>query len=154
MLAPATAHGVQALDRAKVLLAAGLLAEAAEFTADAQKSFRANRAMLDLAEAHLVSSEIRLLAREAAVARTSARRAAAIYLTRGNVPATLTARLLELRADSLLRRKPSLTFDTAPSTSSQRATAARRASADAAKARHSQQNYRSPDWPTKQEPRS
>ena len=95
---PDATHGVEALDRAKVMLAAGLLAEAAEFTDDALKYFRANRAMPDLAEAFLVRAEIDLLTRDGRGARTLSRRASRIYVHRGNVPATLTARLLELRA--------------------------------------------------------
>ena len=43
-----------ALDRAKVLMSAGLLAEAAEFVDEATWALRANRAMPDLAEACLV----------------------------------------------------------------------------------------------------
>ena len=102
-VAPGAIDGMQALDRAKVLLSAGLLAEAAEFTAHALGMFRANRAMPDLAEACLVRAEIALLDRQPRAARTYARKATRIYANRGNLPAMLTARLLELRAEAQLR---------------------------------------------------
>ncbi len=133
-LEPETAHGVQAMDRAKVLLAAGLHAEAAEFVADAQKSFRANRAMLDLAEAHLVDSELRLLTRETADARIAARRAAAIYAGRGNVPAMLTARLLEMRAGTQLRLAGEVAADSSSARSANSVRPLRQAANDAANA--------------------
>ncbi len=104
-VAPETAHGVQALDRSRVLLSAGLLAEAAEFADEALRSFRANRAMSDLAEASLVRAEVALLVRDPKAARTQARRATRIYAHRGNTTAMLTARLLELRADVQLRQQ-------------------------------------------------
>ena len=106
-VAPDTTHGVQSLDRARVLISAGLLTEAAEFTDDALRAFRRNRAMPDLAEASLVRSEVDLLSREARNARMSARRAAAIYANRGNTTAMLTARLLEMRADAQSRSRVS-----------------------------------------------
>ena len=95
--------GVPQLDRAKVLMSSGLLSEAREYTDEALAVFRSSRARPDLAETWLVRAEIDLLARDARAARMAARRAAGIYSSRGNVPATLTARLLELRAGSQLR---------------------------------------------------
>lgn len=104
-IAPETAHGIQALDRSRVLLSAGLLAEAAEFADEALRSFRGNRAMSDLAEAALVRAEVSLLARDPKAAVLQARSAAKIYSQRGNVTAMLTARLMELRADVQLRQQ-------------------------------------------------
>jgi tetratricopeptide (TPR) repeat protein len=102
-MAPEAMQGVPALDRAKVLMSAGLLVEAAEFVDEAISALRVNQAMPDLAEACLVKAEIQLLSRDGPGARKFARRAARIYQHRGNVPATLTARLLELRAEAALR---------------------------------------------------
>ena len=57
--------GIRALDRARVLLAAGLLAEAREFADRAERIFAAERAKVDLADALLVQAEIDLVARQA-----------------------------------------------------------------------------------------
>ncbi len=102
-LSPDTVQGVQALDRARVLLASGLLTEAADFTDEAVAAFKANRALPDLAEAALVKAEVSLLTRNPSAALKAARRATRLYTARGNVPARLTAQLLELRADAQLR---------------------------------------------------
>ncbi len=102
-LSPDTVQGVQALDRARVLLAAGLLTEAGDFTDEALAAFKANRALPDLAEAALVRAEVSMMNRDAGAAREAARVASRLYMARGNTSARLTARLLELRADTQLR---------------------------------------------------
>jgi tetratricopeptide (TPR) repeat protein len=129
---PDAKHGVQAMDRAKVLLSAGLLAEAEEFTDEALEAFRVNRAIPDLAEACLVKAELRLLNRNGSSARTFARRAVRIYRHRGNVPATLTSRLLALRADAAVRA--SRRTDVRPHDQRRLAADRRRATANAAEA--------------------
>lgn len=97
-LIPGPMPGVPALDRARVLLAAGLLTEARDYVDAALAAFQTNRARADLAEALLVESDISLQQRDLGHARAGARRAARIYAARGNVPATLLARVRELRA--------------------------------------------------------
>ncbi len=115
--------GVQSVDRARVLLAAGLITEAGEFTDRALAAFTTNRAMPDLADALQVRAEIDLAMGDPGAARWAARRAARIAARRGNDRAATVAEVLELRADALRRR----TVDGSP--------AARRNSADRAAAR-------------------
>ena len=101
---PGADLGVQALDRARVLLATGLATEAGEFTDQAVAAFTANRAMPDLADALQVRAEIDLAMGDAVGARRSARRAARIAARRGNDRAATVGEVIELRADALSRR--------------------------------------------------
>jgi len=101
---PDAVLAVPSLDRARVLLSAGLLAEAGESTKRAIGGFTANRAMPDLAEALQVRAEIDLAMGDPGAARWAARRAARIAARRGNDRAATVAEVIELRADALKRR--------------------------------------------------
>ena len=96
--------GVPALDRSRVLLAAGLVSEAREFADRALADFTANRATADLADALQVRAEIDLAMGNPGAARWAARRAARIAARRGNERAATVAEVIELRADALRRR--------------------------------------------------
>ena len=100
---PAAATGVSAMDRARVLLAAGLVAEAREFIDQAIDSFSTNRATADLAEALEVSAEIALLSGDPGLATTHARKAARIATKRGNDRAAMVIELVEDRSAALAR---------------------------------------------------
>ena len=102
---PTAATGVSAMDRARVLLSAGLIAEAREFIEQAVASFTAHRATPDLAEALQVSAEIDLLMGDAESARAHARKASRIAAGRGNERAAMVVELLELRSAGLARRR-------------------------------------------------
>ncbi len=101
---PAAATGVSAMDRSRVLLASGLIAEAGEFIDQAINSFAANRATTDLVEALQVRAEVALQIGDAKAARAHARRAGRIAIVRKNKRAALVTQLLEERAGPLLRR--------------------------------------------------
>ncbi len=131
-LSPGTIQGVQSLDRARVLLAAGLLTEAGDFTDDALTAFKANRAVPDMAEAALVKAEVNLLNRNPTVAREAARAASRLYTARGNTPAGLTARLIEYRADAQLRRVAVAGLPKASGGAANRSSSGRRRAARAA----------------------
>ncbi len=103
-LAPEASLGVPALDRARVLLAAGLLREAREYADSAIGTFTENRAMTDLADALLVGAEIAVMSGEPDRARSLARRAARISARRSNTAAEMLARLIEQRAAAVDRR--------------------------------------------------
>jgi tetratricopeptide (TPR) repeat protein len=103
-LLPTGAAGVPALDRARVLLSAGLVAEAREFIDQAIESFAANRATADLAEALQVSAETALLNGDSALATTHARKAARIAIKRGNARAAMVIELVANRSAALSRQ--------------------------------------------------
>jgi tetratricopeptide (TPR) repeat protein len=107
-LLPSGATGVPAMDRARVLLSAGLIGEAKESIELAVESFAANRATPDLAEALQVSAEVNLAMGDPAAARTAARRAARIAGRRGNERAAMVVDLLAQRAAGLARRRQAL----------------------------------------------
>lgn len=102
---PSGATGVPAMDRARVLLSAGLVGEAKEFIEQAVESFASNRATPDLAEALQVSAEVNLAMGDAAAAKAAARKAARIATRRGNERAAMVVELLEQRAAGLARRR-------------------------------------------------
>lgn len=102
-LGPQVRSGVRALDRAKVLLAAGLLAEAREVAEQAERAFAAERSRVDLADALLVTAEIDLVAGAAAQARSAARRAARTYAAARHERGVLSARVMEIRAEGQVR---------------------------------------------------
>ncbi len=95
--------GFRALDRARVLLAAGLIAEAREFAGRAGETFLAERARVDLAETLLVQAEIDLMDRRPGRAAMAATRAARIYSAAHHSRGVLAARLMQARADALDR---------------------------------------------------
>jgi len=97
------AIGVPALDRSRVLLAAGLVSEAREFADRALADFTVNRATADLAEALQVRAEIDLATGDPGAARWAARRAAKIAAKRGNDRGATVAAVIELRADAVRR---------------------------------------------------
>jgi tetratricopeptide (TPR) repeat protein len=129
-LAPESALGIPALDRARMLLAAGLIGEARDYCDGAIATFTANRAMTDLADALLVGADIAVMADDPARARSLARTAARISGRRGSVSAALLAQLAEHRAAAVLRRSQS--GWPAPPTASGRRRATAEASAAAA----------------------
>jgi len=100
---PEVRSGIRALDRAKVLLAAGLLAEAREFTDRAEQVFTAERSKVDLADSLLVQAEIDLVARQSQTAQFAARRAARSYAAAGHQRGLLAAKVMEARAESIVR---------------------------------------------------
>ena len=63
---PHVRSGLRALERARVLLQAGLLAEARENADLSERIFTAERSRVDLADSLLVQAEIDLLARKPA----------------------------------------------------------------------------------------
>lgn len=95
--------GIRALDRARVLRDAGLLVEAREFADRAERVFAAERAKVDLADALLVQAEIDIVARQARTARAAARRAARNYALAGYQRGVLAARVMEARAEAVVR---------------------------------------------------
>lgn len=103
-LTPDAALGIPALDRARVLLAAGLVREAAEYCSSAIDTFTANRALGDLTDALLVRADIALMADDPTAARSLARAAARMSGRRRNVSAALLAQLAEQRASAVQRR--------------------------------------------------
>ena len=93
--------GIPALDRARVLQAAGLYREARESIDRAVVDFRAHRSNLDLADALLVGAELALRMGEPGAARTQARQAQAIRRRIGDKSVALVAELTGLRAELL-----------------------------------------------------
>ncbi len=102
-LLPTGATGVPAMDRARVLLSAGLVAEAREFIDQAIVSFTTHRATADLAEALQISAEIALLNGDPGLATMHARKAARIAIKRGNARAAMVIELVEDRSAALSR---------------------------------------------------
>ncbi len=100
---PAVRAAVRALDRARVLLAAGLLAEARDVAERAERSFAAERSRVELADTLLVTAEIDLVAGAAAAARSAARRAARTFATARHERGVSAARVMEARAEAALR---------------------------------------------------
>ena len=100
---PQVRPGVRALDRARVLLAAGLLAEAREVAERAERSFAAERSKVELADALLVTAEIDMVSGAAAAARSAARRAARTYAAAHHQRGVFAARVMETRAEGQVR---------------------------------------------------
>ena len=90
--------GVQLLDRARVLAAAGLTTEAVDFTGQAIDRFRADGARPDLADALLVQADLDVRRDDPGSARAHAREATGIHRRLGNDTAALASRLIECRA--------------------------------------------------------
>ncbi len=103
----AAGDGVSALDRARVLGAAGLIDAAGEHIDQALRFFRLHHATADLVEAYSVRAELDLLAGDGAAAQVAARRAEQTARRRGNEPAALAARTLRLQAVRAQRRQSS-----------------------------------------------
>ena len=97
------------LDRARALVAAGLLTDAEAELRQVVRRLAGQRLEQDLAEAHLALAEVALLAERPADVRPHARRALVILRRRGNLRWAARARLLELRAALLVGRSGSLT---------------------------------------------
>jgi tetratricopeptide (TPR) repeat protein len=102
-MAPTVRSGVRALDRARLLLAAGLLAEAREFTLRAERIFTAERSRVDLADVLLMQAEIDLSTRAPDTALAAARRAARSYAAAGHAHGVLAARVMQARAQASFR---------------------------------------------------
>jgi tetratricopeptide (TPR) repeat protein len=90
---------VLSLDRARVLLAAGLFTEADRELAQALGQLGKQRAGQDHAEAQLARAEAAMLARRPAAARRFAERAYELFERRGNPRWAARARLVAVRAD-------------------------------------------------------
>lgn len=97
--------GVAQLDRAKVLLDAGLTDAAAEQLGRAVRFFRVHRATADLVDAYYVQAQLELLLGNAAAATVSARAAEQTARRRGNRSAEITARSLRLQAARISRQQ-------------------------------------------------
>ena len=97
------------LDRARALVAAGLLTDAEAELRQVVRRLAGQRLEQDLAEAHLALAEVALLAERPAEVRPHARRALVILRRRGNLRWAARARLLELRAALLVGRSGALT---------------------------------------------
>ena len=97
------------LDRARALVAAGLLTDAESELRQVVRRLAGQRLEQDLAEAHLALAEVALLAERPADVRPHAQRALVILRRRGNLRWAARARLLELRAALLVGRSGSLT---------------------------------------------
>ena len=95
--------GMPAMDRARVLLAAGLTREAADFSQLAIEDFDRNRALSELPDALVVAAETDLLRSDWKSALVRARRAKVLNRRRGNENAALLAELVELKATAVRR---------------------------------------------------
>ena len=95
--------GVPALDRARVLLSAGLVREAAETAELAIADFDRHSAVSDLPEALMVAAEADLLQGSWHSALARARRAKSVNRKRRNTNAAMLAELTELKAAAGLR---------------------------------------------------
>jgi len=102
-LLPPSAQGVPALDRSRVLLAAGLITEAAASAETALATFTENHAVHDMAASLLVRAEIALLDADPAAADRWARRSASISRRRSNDVNVLLAELLIVRARAMTK---------------------------------------------------
>ncbi|MBV9594872.1 MAG: CHAT domain-containing protein [Actinobacteria bacterium] len=91
--------GVSGLDRARVLIEAGLAAEADEALAEAAATFARDRAAYDLAETELARAECALLAGDVAAARRFAARSRDRFRRRGNARWRRAAELVLLQGD-------------------------------------------------------
>lgn len=101
-LLPPSAQGVPALDRSRVLLAAGLVTEAAEAADAALATFTSNNAVHDIAASLLVLADIALLTADPVAGARLARRSAAISRRRANPANALMAELVTTRARAMV----------------------------------------------------
>ncbi len=92
---------VLAMDKARVLLAAGLPGDAADELDSAMAAFRRQRLDYDLAEAELARSQAALAAGDPAAARRWAAAAGRRFLRHGNDACACLAELTQVRARSL-----------------------------------------------------
>ena len=95
--------GMPALDRARVLLAAGLVRDAAEAAETAIAEFDRHSALSDLPEALMVAAEADVVQEKWQSALGRSRRARSVNRRRRNDNAALLAELLELKAAAGLR---------------------------------------------------
>ncbi len=102
-IAPEARAAIRYLDRARLLLAAGLLSEAHEFADRAERIYAAERSTVDLADVLLVRAEIDIIARQPGTARTAAKRAIRRYTAARHERGVLAARVLEARAEAMVR---------------------------------------------------
>ena len=92
-------RGIWALDRARILIEAGLTREADETLAQAWKIFAADRTAQDLGEVELSRAECALITGDAAAARRFAAKARDRFRRRGNARWMRTAELVLLQGD-------------------------------------------------------
>jgi CHAT domain-containing protein len=92
-------RGIWALDRARILVEAGLLAEADDTLSDAGRMFAAARTAQDLGEVEVARAECALLRGDAPAARRFAARARDRFRRRGNELWMRLAELVLLQAD-------------------------------------------------------
>ncbi len=92
-------RGIWALDRARILIEAGLIREADETLARAEAIFRADRTAQDLGETELARAECALVVGDVGAARRFAMRSRDRFRRRGNVRWQRTAELVLLQGD-------------------------------------------------------
>jgi tetratricopeptide (TPR) repeat protein len=93
-------RGIVGIDRAKVLLSAGLLSEADRSLVEACAALERTELVQFLAEAELLRAEVALLAGSAELAQSLSRAAVARLRPRDNRRATVLGELVQLRADA------------------------------------------------------
>lgn len=92
-------RGIWALDRARILIEAGLTREADDTLAQAWKIFAADRTAQDLGEVEVARAECALITGDVAAARRFAAKARDRFRRRGNARWTRTAELVLLQGD-------------------------------------------------------
>jgi hypothetical protein len=99
-------RGVVAMDRAKVLLSAGLLSEADRSLVEACDALARTELVQFLAEAELLRAEVALLADNTGLAQSLSRAAVTRLRSRDNRRATVLGELVQLRADAAAGAPP------------------------------------------------
>ena len=102
------APAVALLDRARVLIEAGLTDEADATLREAAEQFRLGRAWASLAETELSGAQVALLTQRFDLARRLAASARTRFRRRGNVPWRRRAELVLLAGDLSAGRPPAL----------------------------------------------
>lgn len=97
---PGVRVGYRALDRARVLAAAGLVLEAGDAAVRAEEAFAAERARVDLAEALLVLADLDLLRGDPSSAVRRSQQAVRSYAAARHPRGELSARVSALRAEA------------------------------------------------------
>ena len=99
-------RGIVGMDRARVLLSAGLLSEADRSLVEACAALARTELVQFLAEAELLRAEVALLADNTALAQSLSRAAVTRLRSRDNLRATVLGELVQLRADAAAGAPP------------------------------------------------